>query len=849
MSKSRVLKKRVQMKSLFILVLVLSGTLLNATMYSPMVKQANGGKIIDIGVKSQLEVEDTVSKIWSQYQATYVLTNGIVQTSKRIFSSEETCITDEFSRSGCPLLAEECNATPEYVQGNSNLVNTSFDYPTTCPVGTSYNSTRQRCETAPICQAGSTFDDATSTCVGTGEGYNNYTIRHGQFCDGTAICKDGDLLWESCHSSWFSEPDYRGEVVVWGTWWSAREGTFPSCYKTVTVSVDASCPTVAPNFDSSSNQCFTATRCQTPSSTKISQTVCRQQYSYYQYSCPTSANEYGEYFDAPNDSGSNCYGNCPSGRAEDCICNNEQPPIDNCKRVSYSCPIDASLACVHNSSETINEKPLEIHTVLGTDLVYEAYGEYLTTSCGENCSNGMRDISGLDDYLCFQNGNSQTGCIRVDGCTFSGRIDSGQSNISTIITNGNSISAIDANGVIYDDGITSTCTLNGTVGYEGRTEPITTYIKSGDKIKFWGAYSNEGDLGFIEFVKEVAAEDVTTGYVLDENLPWQMQADGFNRIESYQNETYAFSTTEMTDTQCKQYASQYSFEIHPGFNGIPTGDTKPYEIIMNATGGYFNNNQVIVTKKVPSFCPTGYAFNNLTSKCDRTVEVYNNYTIRHGKFCDGTAICSNGNVTWETCHSEWYTNNNYRGTTIQYGSQQDFFPSCYKNAIETVETICPDNATEKIGNECSIPVVSTKKCVLIKYSDEAFDFSMAKKAVRDVDIDGTSFICSPLKCDSNNSCQYASCPSDLSGTVISDTRPKPQANDCLDQNCDAKLPYYEWCGVEAGCPSSVQGYLEIQNNCYKIECPEGGFDLKSGACFKWQCPEGYIENGGKCVKN
>lgn len=632
------------------------------------------------------------------------------------------------------------------------------------------------------------------------------------------------------------------------------------------------CPSYAPN--QSGAICYSETTC-SPGFEKISNTQCEQNYSYYEYSCSTDlVNEYGNTFQVINE-GTDCLGLCPDGRSESCECNEALPPLNNCKIASYNCGIDPTRKCTENATTSTTKKPLEIHEVEITTLSPESFGNYIESPCGVDCEKGIDEIYGAVDRLCFVKMNDKTSCVFAKGCMFEGSIDSSGTHLTTIWTEGNTIKAMDANGDVLPGAVTSSCNLNGTVGFKGRLGPITSFVTENERIKFWNPYIKEGYLGQIEMVRNVYSEDVIAGYELDEKTPWNIQSSDFNHIESYNNISYAISRDGMDMLACEAVAEENGFTLHPDIAGIPVGDRMPYDIVMNTTGGFFNDNtHVFVYTTPPTDCSDGYIYNYDSKMCE--IETPTVSLVQAGNYC------SSVNYSYTECkpkvpmmeinktvltkrisksgctnaygiladESAMWVNYGCRGYFTYYGATCE--EGEYRNGLCIVDIApeCPKNTIEKIGDECvvALSTAESRKCVLIK-EDGTMDFTNAEFAIKLLEEGDGSFFCSPLTCDAQNSCQSATCPTDFEGTMISSTRPAPDAIDCTNETCDANFQYYEWCGKDGGCPIESPVHQEINGQCYETACAEGGFDPVTGQCYKWQCADGYTDNGVTCVKD
>lgn len=903
-------------------IVVVMAISLNAAYYNSMVKESGSNNIIDIGVQKQTDAIQTASKIWTEYQATFNLIDGLIRTQHRELSERTACVVDQFSRVGCPLEAEACPKNYEYGPGTPIEIFKTFTKTTKCVMGTTFNALSGRCEAVPQCDAGFVFNPNTLKCEYTEIGYNNQRFVY----NGQALywwwwnlnpypnsefvkCLNGTLYWDPDQSktyySYWSQRypgwttqgyilarNYRGGGVSNGYWYY---GSYPSCYGETLTQRDPVCPT---GTLVDANGCYSQTECDA-GMTKVSPDKCEQHYSYFEFKCDvTDQNAYGNVYTNPNYNNNDCLGACPSGRAEDCQCNTDVSPSDVCRRETFTCPLDVNQLCIDNRENAYQSRPLEEHRVYGDGSAVAGYGQYLNTVKEDNTVSGLRRITTIDNKICFEKGNGDKNCVSVDGCMFTGEIDSAINNLGSIQTSGNAIKGTDINGNDVPGQITSTCGLNGSVGYRGRIKPIISIMLEGDKIKFWNPYSNEGYLGFIEFTHNIAKKDKDDGYRLDIDTPWRMRDDGFNRIETHSHTTYAISEYGMDSNTCREMGTKYNFRVYEDTNGIPIDDRMPFDIAINSTGGFYNTNSYIYKKVVPATCEdSSYSLNMQTGKCEKggqkSVDFSGSSCTDHMGWMQVSSTTGNpviqfhNNPPYHNCGywginmtniglpagsrvvSQSYKLSSWGGGCATYtnitvsnnqnmvycpasgGQRPTMTGTLTYSYVSEMDSVCPANTLSRDLTTCTVPlnVNADRKCILAKDDLNPHDFTMAKKAIKDANTTAPDYFCSPLSCDSDKSCQSANCTNDFKGNIISEQMPQPSPSDCTDEKCDANLPYYEWCGKKDGCPAGEVGYQEVDGSCYKVDCPDGGFDPNTGKCFKWKCPDGYTDQGGVCVKN
>ena len=61
-------------------------------------------------------------------------------------------------------------------------------------------------------------------------------------------------------------------------------------------------------------------------------------------------------------------------------------------------------------------------------------------------------------------------------------------------------------------------------------KPISPITEYSDRLNFWDSYM-DGDIGFIEFVREVSSNDRNEGFVPENKIPYEMGDKGFTNIE------------------------------------------------------------------------------------------------------------------------------------------------------------------------------------------------------------------------------------------------------------------------------------------------------------------------------
>lgn len=262
---------------------------------------------------------------------------------------------------------------------------------------------------------------------------------------------------------------------------------------------------------------------------------CIFNYEYSLYSCPSG-------MVGPIDPGLDCLGSNK-------ICNPSTPPGANCKK---------------EFKEGINDITITKHramigyTVYGGGAFEANFGSIKGFNCGYDCLFYIREIVGDGESLLFKKNNGEVEKLRVPGCSFTGTIrNDSRGKLDDIrellLLNQYTITL--GNGDTKNK-IVSNCKMNGHVGWYGRNAGIDSILvdpKYPDTIKFWDSYL-DGDIGFIEFVKDVKEKDRADGYIPEFNFLYEMLAIGFTGQSAIGKHTIYVSGEEMSSSQCQKIA-------------------------------------------------------------------------------------------------------------------------------------------------------------------------------------------------------------------------------------------------------------------------------------------------------
>lgn len=242
-------------------------------------------------------------------------------------------------------------------------------------------------------------------------------------------------------------------------------------------------------------------------------------------------------------------------------------------------------------------------------------------------------------------------------------------------------------------------------------------------------------------------------------------------------------------------------------------------------------------------------------------QVYNNYTSRHGQISDGAVACSNGTLYWETAHSSWKTQGNFKGgwSSWQYWGLYDnpsdttywnksvasttgifttyslyyriYATSCYKTAYT-----CPSGYTDN-GNACTRQVATCPSTMTLS--------STGKTCYKKTWFNYYTYTC-PSGYATANAGMSSCSKTDPNRTLITTSLSNScNSSTAPSNNCSKSVTAKAY---EYGCPS----YYTVVNS-GKTSCPSG----TSGACnsstapanncyknvnynyYEYGCPSGY----------
>lgn len=605
---------------------------------------------------------------------------------------------------------------------------------------------------------------------------------------------------------------------------------------------------------------------------------CRAEYFYYEYLCPDDLNLYELRWEIIDEGG-----DCGGCGYVDCYCNDEFPPANNCHRLRYECPFDENRPCTElateNDGELYTNKPMKLHPITGGDFVGEEYGHLRESGCGTECDFAVNVIAAEGNTLSFSNRTGNHAVFAVEDCSFEGKIDAGDSrNIAAIKTSGGS----DPHALqFYDDAgdslgiITSTCPVNGGVSFRGANFNIISVSVKHDQLWFWDSYNDRGDIGLVEFVKEMYGDDGFEGYRPTPAETFWLRATFFDRIFYLEEneKSYAISSRPMTQAIC-DYNS-----YHGGFTRITQDMVDDDEVLAEMVENYLGSLDTIDAVQESATCfgneDAGGLYDEDLDLCTRSEPVCHMDVDFHTT--DGHTHYEY-NVSVPREHNEFEPDNLYYRFFITnectFYAQPLYAPdnldwsvgiinppnhwswSFYglatadlrsSDVIESDNLVCPANALYRSGPICFMPSEEGATCVLERDGDYSFARTSFSRKPMEQYADEKDWFCSPYVCK-EHICQTAECFPGYYGSIIpEDLGNPPNPGDCMQQVCDANQPYYEFCGKEKPCPTELPDVVMTTNGCKRVVCQEGGYNENDGMCYKWQCPANTHEEGDTCV--
>lgn len=543
------------------------------------------------------------------------------------------------------------------------------------------------------------------------------------------------------------------------------------------------------------------------------------------------------------------------------------------KRISRSVPdfvvgLDRSLFKIEKENEECNVKGEKVKGYCGDEVLL-----YMPTP--DLGVIGIAELDSLDDDK-DKSGNSVNLSITING-------------IKMPLTK--SINAIENNPFIV--------------------QPVTASSEYSDRLNFWDSYI-DGDIGFIEFVREISSVDKNENFVPENKLPYEMANKGFTNIEySAGNDKLEPWVTGKTETFKKTSAQVMSDWVMPYANGAPINNhltmpmskqqfrealckgsaTNPAVYLVDAT----TRQRVAITSydeliEAEDIYVGGYTMHWLGShgitrcriggyrqnyghrlKCKKTT-CPDGYTLTTDLDGGGNKVC----VKKTTACPAGYFFTGEAGSkackkTITKGT---FFMApkmsaseCANHAKTVNGTVIPYNMLKfnLINNGKSLlSSGATQESCIIRVNYE-IDFQANKYAEKIKTYNNNfEYVCSKWSC-AGGSCKIGICPTfnttigkenkpmEYQGKIIpKDLEGKLSQETCLEQECDANKEHAGVCGLKFQPSTSLsKGVFFQDGKFYQAYCDEKDAVLSDdgATCIVKRCPEGTIkQTNGTCKK-
>ena len=456
-----------------------------------------------------------------------------------------------------------------------------------------------------------------------------------------------------------------------------------------------------------------------------------------------------------------------------------------------------------------------------------------------------------------------------------------------------------------------TKTINAIENNPFIVQPVTASSEYSDRLNFWDSYI-DGDIGFIEFVREISSVDKNENFVPENKLPYEMANKGFTNIEySAGNDKLEPWVTGKTETFKKTSAQVMSDWVMPYANGAPINNhltmpmskqqfrealckgsaTNPAVYLVDAT----TRQRVAITSydeliEAEDIYVGGYTMHWLGShgitrcriggyrqnyghrlKCKKTT-CPDGYTLTTDLDGGGNKVC----VKKTTACPAGYFFTGEAGSkackkTITKGT---FFMApkmsaseCANHAKTVNGTVIPYNMLKfnLINNGKSLlSSGATQESCIIRVNYE-IDFQANKYAEKIKTYNNNfEYVCSKWSC-AGGSCKIGICPTfnttigkenkpmEYQGKIIpKDLEGKLSQEACLEQECDANKEHAGVCGLKFQPSTSLsKGVFFQDGKFYQAYCDEKDAVLSDdgATCIVKRCPEGTIkQTNGTCKK-
>lgn len=441
--------------------------------------------------------------------------------------------------------------------------------------------------------------------------------------------------------------------------------------------------------------------------------------------------------------------------------------------------------------------------------------------------------------------------------------------------------------------------------------PVESEIEFSDKLHFWDNYM-DGDIGFIEFVREISAEDKRDGFVPENKIPFEMAEKGFTNIEYSKGndslEPWVPGKTEelktvstaiidwvipyalgmpvnrhltipgMSETQFREALCRGS-SINPAvylvdFNTRQRLPITAYDELMEAQTIYVGSPSAHWLTNSISRC----ALNNDSLrkyghklKCKKTLCPIEGYVLTNELDKDGNKICKFVNTTCPTGY--FATGEKGEKACKKTITKGTYFVApkmsageCRTNANLVGGVVIPSEMFKfnllHNGKHLSSTGATRESCV-IRVDSEA-DFASVEYAEKSKLYDNNfKYVCSKWSCENGN-CKIGICPTirkqigntskpvEYQGKIIPDSlRETLSSAACLEQSCDAFKEYGNVCGLRYQPSTNLgKGVFFKDGKFYQAYCDdkEAALSEDGSTCVVKRCPEGTVKQANGTCK-
>jgi len=624
---------------------------------------------------------------------------------------------------------------------------------------------------------------------------------------------------------------------------------------------------------------------------------CQITYNWYEYSCPEDWSGPNEIFEEMGyKSGGDCHGSCEE---MNCDCNSPIAPANSCyKEVSDN-----------YEHYILTKRPLMYHNISGTTLSIGEMNNLRNLKCAENikdCYEGVNKITGEGNNLCFYKKNGESSCFSIAGCYFNGEIESKDS----LITN---IKLVDPYTMISDNvdtqnnSISSSCKINGHVGWSDRSGPIVSVGNSsivGKNIDFQvtGSVDYKDGTTWAGFNAATMALHFSDGnwYVIStvtDKMGNIVNIDLPSFVKKLSNSNYTITNNSLT---CKYKGINLDSNLCGAEIKILSPGTQLYvteimdidslrELYVNedfseATDNYtnltfkFGNEKTVLVQKSGVWDKTVKVDASYTTdKIDESFLIANDRIRFWDSYLDGyigslefvrevsPADREEGFVPeffdYEELLGDGFTSiflidekdgflteeemlNN--GVTYAVRMRETSNESCEAYALKYSGSVVNNSSFNVPEKEVLTNSLGLKdaQCIISMYGVKTP--SNSRNAVKIESYSGdVEYICSPFSCV-DNKCSKAECKEGYIGTYLPERFLPENSDSCMDQVCDANKDFVRYCGKNGGCPDSENVITMDSGECAEFYCEEGTL-TKDNKCQIEACPDTTELIDGNCV--